>query len=73
VLTNAKFISLAKGAGIAIVGALLTYATQVLSGQDLGLWGPIVAAGLAVAANFVRLLAQTPEPELPEAEPPRTY
>lgn len=53
-----KAKSVLKGAAIAAVGAILTYLSQYVSGADLGQWGPIVAALLAVAANAVRKYSQ---------------
>ena len=45
---------LGKGMLIALAGAALTYGSEWVSGTDFGVWTPIVAAGWAVAANFVR-------------------
>lgn len=45
---------LGKGLLIACAGAALTYGSEWVSGTDFGVWTPIVAAGWAVAANFVR-------------------
>lgn len=61
-LTNEKNASILKGALIAAAGAALTYAGQWASNTDLGVWGPLVAAGLAVAVNALRKYA-TPEPK----------
>lgn len=52
--------SVLKGAAVAAVGAVLTYASQWATGQDFGLYQPIVAAGLAVAANIFRKWAGLP-------------
>ena len=46
--------SVLKGAAVAAVGAVLTYASQWATGQDIGPYQPIIAAGLAVAANIFR-------------------
>lgn len=51
----------AVGAGIAAAGAVLAYVTEWLSGQDLGDWGPLVGAVMAVLANFLRKLATDTE------------
>lgn len=53
-----KLISVAKGAGIAAAGAVLTYLTQWTSGTDFGAAGPVVAAVLAVLVNVVRKAAE---------------
>ena len=45
---------LLKGLGIAIVGAVLTYGTEMLPQVDLGTWTPIVMAFWSVVVNFVR-------------------
>lgn len=47
----------AIGAAIAAAGAILAYLTEWLSGQDLGEWGPLVGAVLAVLTNFLRKIA----------------
>jgi len=52
--------SVLKGAAIAAIGAVLTYASQWATGQDFGPYQPIVAAGLAVAANVFRKWANLP-------------
>jgi hypothetical protein len=53
-LTTEDAISIAKGAGIAAAGAVLTYFSQWATGTDFGTFGPVVAAVLAVATNFFR-------------------
>ena len=45
---------LGKGLLIACAGAALTYGSAWVSDTDFGMWTPIVAAGWAVAVNFVR-------------------
>lgn len=52
--------SVLKGAAIAAIGAVLTYASQWATGQDFGVYGPMVAAVLAVATNAFRKWAQLP-------------
>ena len=56
-LDKDKLISVAKGAGIAAAGAVLTYLSQWASGADFGAAGPVVAAVLAVLVNVVRKAA----------------
>lgn len=52
--------SVLKGAAVAAVGAVLTYASQWVTGQDFGAYQPVIAAGLAVAANIFRKWAGLP-------------
>lgn len=63
-LDRTKWQSLVRGAVLAGVGAALTYATQAVTGADFGQLGPIVAAALAVAANYLR---KANEPQAPAA------
>lgn len=44
-----------KGALVALVGALLVYATDTIPQVDFGTLTPLVAAGFAVLANIVRV------------------
>lgn len=48
--------SVVKGAGIAAIGAGLTYLTSNLSGMDFGSATPMIVAGLSIFANYVRKL-----------------
>ena len=52
--------SVLKGAAIAAVGAVLTYASQWATGQDFGPYQPVIAATLAVATNIFRKWAGIP-------------
>ena len=55
-------ISLAKGAGIAAAGAVLTYVSAWVSGADFGTMTPAVVAVFSVLANAARkYLNPTPE------------
>ena len=47
-------IKVAKGALIAAAGAALAYATEWVTGTDLGTWGPLVTAGLALVTYAFR-------------------
>jgi len=47
-------ISLAKGAGIAAAGAVLTYVSAWASNTDFGSMTPAVVAVFSVAANALR-------------------
>lgn len=42
------------GASVAIVGALLTYLTPVVTGLDLGAYTPIVVSVWSIIVNIVR-------------------
>lgn len=53
-LDKTKLISIGKGALIAGIGALLASLIEASPTVDLGAWGPLVAALLAVLANTVR-------------------
>ncbi len=47
-------IKIAKGAGIALVGALLTYLSEYISGVDFGEYTPVVVGIWSIAVNSVR-------------------
>lgn len=47
-------ISLAKGLGIALIGAALTYLTAYVSKTDFGQWTPVIVVFWSVIANVVR-------------------
>lgn len=55
-MNKEAWIKIAKGAGIAALGAVLTYGlnTVVPFLNDHAIWGPAVASVLAVAINVVR-------------------
>ena len=53
-LPTGEWVSLLKGAGVAAIGALLTYAAQNVGQMDFGQSTPLVAAALAVVVNFIR-------------------
>jgi len=55
-LDGVDWMKLAKGAGIAIVGALLTYGSSWITGQDFGTATPMIVAGFSLLANFIRKL-----------------
>lgn len=52
--TKENLIKIAKGAGIAVGGALLTYLAQFISDTDFGQWTPVVVAVGAVLINAGR-------------------
>jgi len=53
-LNKEDFLKIGKGALIAIIGALLTYLSQVVSGLDFGQWTPIVMAFWSIVTNAVK-------------------
>lgn len=57
-LSSDNLKSVLIGAGLAGAGAGLTYLSQYVTGIDFGVFGPLVAAALAVATNYVRKLSQ---------------
>ena len=58
-----KLISIAKGAGIAALGAILTYATQFATGADFGSATPVIVAVLSVLSNAVRKFVEKEKPD----------
>lgn len=52
--TKENLIKIAKGAGIAIGGALLTYLASFISETDFGQWTPLVVALGGVLINAGR-------------------
>jgi len=42
------------GAGMAAIGAFLTYVIQMASGIDYGEWTPAITAFLSILANVIR-------------------
>lgn len=53
-MNRESLISVVKGAGIAALGAILTYLTSAISGADFGSYTPMVVAVWSVVANVVR-------------------
>ena len=53
-MSQSDLISVIKGAGIAAVGAVLTYLSQSASGSDFGSASVFVAAVVSVLANVLR-------------------
>lgn len=52
--TKENMIKIAKGAGIAVGGALLTYLAQFISDTDFGQWTPVVVALGGIVINAGR-------------------
>ena len=57
----------ATGAGIAVVGALLTYVTQVIASLEPGPWTPAIVAAWSVMVNIAKKWI-TGVPAAPTAE-----
>ena len=63
-LTRKKWISIAKGAGIAAIGALLTNIITVAGDLDWGPWTTLVGAILAIMTNAIRKFGlKDPQPQ----------
>jgi len=45
---------IAIGLSVAVVGAIMTYLTDLIPNIDLGVWTPIVVSAWSVIANIVR-------------------
>lgn len=54
ILEKSEWVSVGKGALVAIVGALLTYFTAFFAGANFGQYTPIVVALWSVLANIAR-------------------
>ena len=54
--TQEKLIKILKGAGIAAVGAALTYLTEALPTVELGDWTPVVVGAWSIVVNVLRKL-----------------
>ncbi len=52
--TRENLIKIAKGAGIAVGGALLAYFASFISNTDFGQWTPIVVAIGGILINAAR-------------------
>ena len=50
-----KLMSIVKGGCIAMLGALLTYLTKIISGSEsFGEWTPIIVAGWSMLVNVLK-------------------
>lgn len=52
--TKENLIKIAKGAGIAVGGALITYLAQFISDTDFGIYTPVVVALGGILINSAR-------------------
>lgn len=52
--TKENLIKIAKGAGIAVGGVLLTYLAQFVSNTDFGIYTPVVVALWGILINAGR-------------------
>lgn len=52
--TKENLIKIAKGASIAVGGALLTYLAQYISNTDFGIYTPVVVALGGILINAAR-------------------
>jgi len=53
-LDSTDWRKIGTGAAVAVLGAILTYATEIIPDLELGDYGPMLAAGLAVLVNVIR-------------------
>jgi len=53
-LGHQDLVSLAKGLGIALIGAGLTYLTAYVSKTNFGVYTPLIVTVFALIANIVR-------------------
>ena len=53
-LSRADGTKILKGLLVAVLGAALTYLTDLIPNVDLGPWTPAVTAGWSVVVNFLR-------------------
>ena len=68
-MTREDLLKLAKGAGIAAAGAVLTYVTHWISGTDFGPYTPAIMAGWSIAANALRkIVMPTDQPSTTPTE-----
>ena len=62
-LNKKKWISVAKGLGIALAGAAATYLAQIAGNVDFGAMTPMVVALMSVAVNYLRKVVEENEDE----------
>ncbi len=53
-LNSIDWKKIGVGAGVAVVGTLLTYVTQVVGQIDFGQWTPLVVCALSIIVNIGR-------------------
>ncbi len=69
--SKADLIAVAKGLGIAVLGAALTYLTSYISNTNFGVYTPVVVAVFSVLVNAVRkFVANTAPADVNELPPP---
>ena len=68
VLNGIDWGKIGKGLLVAVIGAILTYWTDVLKIIPLGEWTPIVMTFWSVIANVVRKWLTNYSPETPPTE-----
>jgi hypothetical protein len=57
-MTREKWLKVAKGAGIAMGGALIAYIPEAVGMIDWGTWTPFAVMGGSILVNALRLLIQ---------------
>ena len=64
-LNKEQWTKIAKGAVIAVLGAVATYIVQASTSMDFGQMTPLVVAGLSVLVNYLRKTAEALKPTQP--------
>lgn len=64
-LNKEQWTKIAKGATIAVLGAVATYIAQASTGMDFGQMTPLVVAGLSVLVNYLRKTVENLKPTEP--------
>lgn len=68
--SKADLIAVAKGLGIAVLGAALTYLASYISNTSFGVYTPIVVAVFSVVVNAIRkFIANTAPQDVAEIPP----
>jgi hypothetical protein len=70
-LTKDNWIDVAKGAGIAMGGAFITYVGAHIGEWNFGVYTPIAVATISVGINYLRKLiyGDNPPPDAPNLPP----
>jgi len=53
-LDTIDWIKIGKGLLVAVIGAIITYLTDLIPSIDWGMWTPFVVSGFSVLVNIVR-------------------
>ncbi len=61
--SKADLIAVAKGLGIAVLGAALTYLSSYFTNTNFGVYTPVVVAGWSVIVNLLRKFVTNTAPQ----------